>query len=172
MPDSRPADSRPAESGTFDAFSSPDAPRDAPDGFVLPPMDLGTMTVPGTCTDAYRGWSFDDGSGCSADDHTRSGPSSRQISIVSDGMGGYQITTTLGAPYTVTVSQAQPTAHQVTSSTCDPIYGTCVEHDWTLAAHSLVLVSHSLHDNSSSTPPPQCWEYYYEKIDCTFELDW
>jgi hypothetical protein len=166
---------------TVDAPSSPDAALDAPDGFVLPPVDLGMLTVAGTCTDTYRGWSFNDATGCTPNDHTSTGASSRQITIASDGMGGYQMTTMLlydslenrwYDPYTVTLSQAQPTAQQLNNPNCNPIYGTCIEHDWTLAAHSLVLVTHSLHDNSSSTPLPQCWEYYYEKIDCTFELDW
>ena len=178
LPDSRPALDGPGE---VDAPSSADAAIDAPAGFVLPPTDLGTLTVGGTCTDVYHGWSFNDTTGCSPDDRSSTGPSSRQITIASDPMGGYQMTTMLRYdpvehvyydPYTVTLSQAQPTAREVGNPSCDPIYGTCLEHDWTLAAHSLVLATHSLHDNSSPSPLPQCWEYYSEKIDCTFELDW
>jgi hypothetical protein len=161
------ADARPAPDtpGMADAPGPLDAAPDAPGGFVIPATDLGMLTVPGTCTDTYRGWSLDDANACTANNHTSSGLSSRQITIASDGTGGYQMSTMLiHDPYTVTLSHAQPAAQQVSNVSCNPIYGTCIEHDWTLAAHSLVLVTHSLHDNSSSTPLPQCWEYYYEKI--------
>lgn len=182
MPDSRPAADAPGEGdAAVPADAAPDAALDAPAGFVIPPTDLGMVTITGTCTDTYRGWSFNDATGCSPDDRTSTGAANRQITIATDATAGYDLTTMLRYdpienvyydPYTVTLSQAQPTAQEVASPGCDPIYGTCIEHDWTLAAHSLVLATHSLHDNSSPTPLPQCWEYYYEKIDCTFELDW
>ena len=52
------------------------------------------------------------------------------------------------------------------------IYGTCVTHVWTLAPHALHLATTSLHDNDSSTPIGQCWEYHYDKIDCGFDFTW
>jgi hypothetical protein len=176
--DAMPA-STDAPSALLDAAA--DASPDASTDFVIPPMDVGMISVSGSCTDVYHGWGFNDATGCSPVNRTYTNGDTRQITIAADGQGGYQLTTMLlydalenlwYDPYTVTVSQAQPTARKVNSPNCNPIYGTCVEHDWTLAPHSLALATHSLHDNSSSTPLPQCWEYYYEKIDCTFELDW
>lgn len=139
------------------------------------------ITISGTCTEVYRGWAFNDATGCTPDDRSSTGPSMRQITIASDGSGGYQITTMFRYdslehvwydPYTIDVSQAQPAASQKTPPTCNPIYGTCIDHEWQLAAHSLVLHTDYLHDNSSGTPLPQCWEYYYDDNACTFELDW
>ncbi len=140
------------------------------------------ITITGSCDYVSHGWSFDDATGCSPTGSSGTTPTTRQITIAQMGTG-YAVTTFLrndpltGMPYdyyTVDLSEAQPTATYGTPPGCDPIYGTCIEHDWTLAAHSLDLATHGLHDNwtGSSAQTTQCWEYSYFKSDCTFTITW
>lgn len=151
------------------ADAAPDGP---PPWAEIPPGDLGAITLTGTCSNVYRGWSFSDAFGCSPDDTMSTGAATRQVTIAGDGSGGYLMTTAwTDEPTTIDISQATPMVTAGDLATCDPI-GQCIEHDWTLSAHSLALATHFLHDNSSSVAIPQCWEYYYQSQDCTFTLAW
>ena len=168
--------------------SSPDAPAiapidaspDAPVFTAIPPGDLTALTLQGACTEVYKGWTLDQFDNCVANDRTGPFQQARPFAIADDGNGGYQITgyalyDSLGErwdePYTIDISPRQPTAQYFFNPTCE-LPGECVEHDYTLNPRSLVIATHFLHDNYGSPPPPQCWEYYYDKQDCTFELDW
>jgi hypothetical protein len=158
-----------------DAAAPDAAAPDAPPGFVIPPADLGMQQVPGACTTTYRGWAFNDATGCTPNDYTEPSQPTRQITIAQ--MGAlYDVTTGIffdgTSPYTVELGTSQPTATKINNVTCNPIYGTCITHTWTLTAHALTLATTYLHDNSSPSPIPQCWEYYYQRTDCTFALSW
>jgi hypothetical protein len=147
----------------------------------LPATDVGPISIVGTCTYADKGWTFNDATGCHPYDYEGMQSPSRSLTIAAE-PGGYAITTTLMVdpetnqpydPYTVELGAAMPTATEQTNP-CNPIYGTCVEHDWTMTADSLVLATHSLHDNysGSTSATTQCWEYTYVKQDCTFTIAW
>jgi hypothetical protein len=173
----RPVDADSHDGGSHDAAPVPDA---APAFTPIPPSDLTTLQLQGSCTEVYKGWTLDQFGNCVANNSTSTFQQTRPLTIASDGSGGYDLTSdafwdSLGerwdTPYTVDISQAQPTATYQFNPTC-VLPGECVTHVYTLSAQALALATHYLDDNYSATPLPQCWMYAYDQQDCTFQLTW
>jgi hypothetical protein len=143
---------------THAAAASPDA---------IPPEDLGTVELPGSCMITYRGWSAN---GCTPIDSITARQTIRQVSITRRGALYAVTTSNPQGSYTVQLGANQ--THARNSPACDPVQGTCVKHAWTLGPSSLELTTTSLHDNSSPTPLPQCSEHYYRQEECSFVLSW